>query len=202
MIDPSDIPLKAVSAGTTLEAVRVAIKLMRSALEWSGISRPRIAVAALNPHAGEGGLFGREEIEAIRPAIEEARARAIDADGPWPPDTVFRRARSGDYDAVVTMYHDQGQIAMRLMGFERAVTILGGLPLPVTTPAHGTAFDIVGRGVAGRGHRAGLVPCLQARRGGGLIWLQEDQIDPRLQQPLRCKAWGCTLTDETLGYPL
>lgn len=118
--------------------------------------------------------------KVIRPAIEEARARAIDADGPWPADTVFRRARFGDYDAVVTMYHDQGQTAMRLMGFERAVTILGGLPLPVTTPAHGTAFDIVGRGVAGcRGHRAGPVPCLQARRGvagaGGLIWLQEDR---------------------------
>ena len=93
-------------------------------------------------------MFGNEEAEIIAPAVELARAEGIDAHGPFPSDTVFLRARDGDFDAVVTMYHDQGQVAMKLMGFSRGVTVTGGVPIPITTPASGTAFDIVGKGIA------------------------------------------------------
>jgi 4-hydroxythreonine-4-phosphate dehydrogenase len=115
------------------------------------VARPRIAVAALNPHAGDQGNFGREEIDLIRPAVAEAARLQIDVTGPWPADTVFLKAKAGEIDAVVTMYHDQGQIAMKLMGFDRGVTVQGGLPIPVATPAHGTAFDIAGQGKANLG---------------------------------------------------
>ena len=107
--------------------------------------RRRQAVAGLNPHAGDGGSLGREEIDVIAPAIEAARGEGIDARGPLSPDTVFVAARRGDFDAVVSMFHDRGQIAMKLMGFESGVTLHGGLPVPVATCASGTAFDIVGR---------------------------------------------------------
>jgi 4-hydroxythreonine-4-phosphate dehydrogenase len=127
-----------------LEAIRLTDAQMRRA----GFSPPRIAVAALNPHAGEGGAFGREEIDVIAPAVAEARAGGIEAHGPFPSDTVYLRARDGQYDSVVTMYHDQGQIAIKLLGFSRGVTLLGGLPVAVTTPAQGTAYDIAGNGVA------------------------------------------------------
>jgi 4-hydroxythreonine-4-phosphate dehydrogenase len=127
-----------------LQATRLADRTLRAA----GNAHPRIAVAGLNPHAGDGGVFGREEIEVIAPAVERARAEQIAAAGPYPADTVFVRARGGEFDAVVTMYHDQGQIAMKLMGFERGITILAGLPVPITTPAHGSAFDIAGKGAA------------------------------------------------------
>ena len=116
-----------------------------------GIEAPRIAVAGLNPHAGDGGNFGREEIDAIGPAVEEAVSDGIAAQGPFPADTVFLRAKGGAFDAVLTMYHDQGQIAMKLMGFDRGVTLLGGFPFPICTPAHGTAYDIAGKGIAGVG---------------------------------------------------
>jgi 4-hydroxythreonine-4-phosphate dehydrogenase len=109
---------------------------------------PRIAVAALNPHAGDGGAFGREDIDIIAPAVAKARETGIHADGPFPSDTVFLRARDGHYDAVLTMYHDQGQIAIKLLGFDKGVTVLAGLLVPITTPAHGTAFDIAGQGIA------------------------------------------------------
>jgi 4-hydroxythreonine-4-phosphate dehydrogenase len=114
----------------------------------AGFERPRIAVAALNPHAGDGGNFGREEIDSISPAVENARSEGVEAEGPFPADTVFLRAKSGAFDAVLTMYHDQGQIAMKLMGFDRGVTLLGGFPFPICTPAHGTAYEIAGKGVA------------------------------------------------------
>ena len=97
---------------------------------------------------GDDGNFGTEKIDVLAPAIEKARAFQIDVDGPWPSDTVFRRGRGGLLDAVVTMYHDQGRIAMKLMGFDRGVTIAAGPPIPVATSAHGTAFDIAGRGKA------------------------------------------------------
>jgi 4-hydroxy-L-threonine phosphate dehydrogenase PdxA len=113
-------------------------------------------VAGLNPHAGEGGTMGREEIELIAPAVERARREGIEALGPFPADTIFVAAKRGDYDAVVTMYHDQGQIAMKLMGFDRGVTVLGGLPVPIATCAHGTAYDIVGK------NRANPVPLANA----------------------------------------
>jgi 4-hydroxythreonine-4-phosphate dehydrogenase len=144
----SHVGLRQVSALITRQGVYNAIALIDGVLRGSGVKAPRLAVAALNPHGGEGGLFGMEEIEAIAPAIQQARADGINANGPFPADTIFLRARAGAYDAVVSMYHDQGQIAMKLMGFERGVTVQGGLPLPITTPAHGTAFDIAGRGTA------------------------------------------------------
>jgi 4-hydroxythreonine-4-phosphate dehydrogenase len=144
----SHVPLRAVADLITADAVVDAIWLAHATLRAGGNPHPRIAVAGLNPHAGEGGVFGREEIEVIAPAVARARAQQIAADGPFPSDTVFVRARDGAFDAVVTMYHDQGQIAMKLMGFERGITILAGLPVPITTPAHGTAFDIAGRGIA------------------------------------------------------
>jgi 4-hydroxythreonine-4-phosphate dehydrogenase len=111
-------------------------------------AKPKIAVAGLNPHAGDGGMYGDEEIKSISPAIAEAKQLGIDVDGPFPPDSVFVRAQSQPYDGVVTMYHDQGGIAMKLLGFGKGVALMGGLPFPVVTPGHGTAYDIAGRGVA------------------------------------------------------
>ena len=136
-----------IKAGAVIDAIRLAHDTLRA----MGVSRPRIGLAALNPHAGDNGNFGTEEIDVLAPAIEQARALQIDVDGPWPSDTVFLKGRDGQLDAVVTMYHDQGQIAMKLMGFESGVTIGAGLPIPVATPAHGTAFDIAGKGTANVG---------------------------------------------------
>lgn len=147
----SHIGLKDVAQSITPENVENAIWLAEDTLKKAGHSRPRIAVAALNPHAGDNGKFGREEIEILRPVIDKARARQKDVTGPWPSDTVFLKAVRGEVDAVVTMYHDQGQIAIKLLGFERGVTVAGGLPIPVATPAHGTAFDIAGQNKANVG---------------------------------------------------
>jgi 4-hydroxythreonine-4-phosphate dehydrogenase len=144
----SHVPLRAVADLITADGVLKAIRLARDTLQAADKPHPRIGVAGLNPHAGDGGIFGREEIDVIQPAVERARAEQIAASGPYPSDTVFLRARDGAFDAVVTMYHDQGQIAMKLLGFERGITIHAGLPIPITTPAHGTAFDIAGRGIA------------------------------------------------------
>ncbi len=110
--------------------------------------RPRLGVCALNPHASDGGLFGDEEARIIAPAVEAARADGLDASGPWPSDTLFVRARDGEFDGVVAMYHDQGHIALKLLGRGRAVNISAGLPIVRTSVAHGTAYDIAGRGVA------------------------------------------------------
>jgi len=144
----SHVPLAEVAALLSVPRIVEAIALTDRSMRAAGTPQPRIAVAALNPHAGDGGAYGREEIEIIAPAVEAARAQGVNARGPFPADTVFLRARDGQFDAVVTMYHDQGQIAIKLLGFERGVTVLGGLPIPVTTPAHGTAYDIAGRGIA------------------------------------------------------
>ncbi len=144
----SHIALRNVADAIDIDGVVNAIKLANDTLISAGTTRPRIGVAALNPHAGDDGNFGTEEIDILAPAIEKARRLQIDVDGPWPSDTVFLRGRDGKLDAVVTMYHDQGQIAMKMMGFDRGVTIAAGLPVPVATPAHGTAFDIAGKGVA------------------------------------------------------
>lgn len=110
--------------------------------------RPRLGVAALNPHASDGGLFGDEEATIIAPAVEAARHEGLDATGPWPCDTLFVRARRGEFDGVVAMYHDQGHIALKLLGEGRAVNISAGLPIVRTSVAHGTAYDIAGRGCA------------------------------------------------------
>jgi 4-hydroxythreonine-4-phosphate dehydrogenase len=144
----SHIPLKDVAGSITVQGVVDAVRIIHEALRRGGNARPRVAVAGLNPHAGEGGTMGREEIDIIAPAVERARREGIAATGPLPADTVFVAAKRGDFDAVVTMYHDQGQIAMKLMGFDRGVTVLGGLPVPIATCAHGTAYDIVGRNSA------------------------------------------------------
>jgi len=144
----SHIPLSAVAGAITPRGVVDAVRIVHRYLAAAGVAAPRIAVAGLNPHAGDGGSIGREEIDVIAPAIAQAAGEGIDARGPLSPDTVFVAARRGDFDAVVSMYHDQGQIAMKLMGFERGVTLHGGLPVPVATCASGTAFDIVGRNVA------------------------------------------------------
>lgn len=144
----SHVPLKDVAALITGPAVADAVKIIDTALRQAGVARPRIAVSGLNPHSGDGGSIGMEEIEIIAPAVERLQAEGLDARGPYSPDTVFIAARRGDFDAVVSMYHDQGQIAMKLMGFERGVTLHGGLPVPVATSASGSAFDIAGKGVA------------------------------------------------------
>jgi 4-hydroxythreonine-4-phosphate dehydrogenase len=144
----SHVPLREVADLITPEAVRDAVHIIDRALRSSGIARPRIAVSGLNPHAGDGGSIGQEEIEIIAPAVERLRRDGLETSGPWSPDTVFIAARRGDFDAVVSMYHDQGQIAMKLMGFERGVTLHGGLPVPVATSASGSAFDIAGKGLA------------------------------------------------------
>ena len=141
----SHIPLKDVAAMLSGERIKQSARLLYRSLRAAGVERPRIAVAGLNPHAGEGGTCGREEIDVIAPAVREAAAEGIAMDGPFSPDTIFLRALAGRYDGILTMYHDQGQIALKLMGFDRGVTVQGGLPLPVTTPAHGTAFDIAGQ---------------------------------------------------------
>jgi 4-hydroxythreonine-4-phosphate dehydrogenase len=144
----SHIPLKDVASQLSREKILDAIALTHASLQNAGFERPRIAVAALNPHAGEGGSFGREEIDIIAPAVAAAQQKGIAASGPFPADTVYISARDGRFDAVVSMYHDQGQIAFKLIGFAEGVTLLGGLPIPITTPAHGTAYDIAGKGVA------------------------------------------------------
>lgn len=125
-----------------------AIRLAHRGARALGIEAPRIAVAGLNPHAGEGGLFGDEEIAIIAPAIEAARREGIDASGPWPGDTVFMQARHGRFDVVVAQYHDQGLIPVKYLGLEKGVNITLGLPFVRTSPDHGTAFDIAGRGIA------------------------------------------------------
>lgn len=125
-----------------------AIRAAHDGARAFGVACPRVAVAGLNPHAGEDGLFGREEIEIIRPAIEAARRERIDATGPWPGDTVFMQARAGRFDVVVAQYHDQGLIPVKYLGLEKGVNITLGLPFVRTSPDHGTAFDIAGKGIA------------------------------------------------------
>lgn len=144
----SHIALRDVADAITEERVISAVELIHDVLRRSGIKRPRISVAALNPHAGDGGNFGTEEIDILIPTVKKLAEGQMSVDGPWPSDTVFLKAVAKEIDAVVTMYHDQGQIALKLLGFDRGVTVQGGLPIPVSTPAHGTAFDIAGQGIA------------------------------------------------------
>jgi 4-hydroxythreonine-4-phosphate dehydrogenase len=144
----SHVALKDVSSMISEERIIASIELVDYCLKQAAIEKPHIGVAALNPHAGDGGNFGREEIDVIAPAVNRLRERGIQVDGPFPSDTIFLKGFSGEYNAIVTMYHDQGQIAMKLTGFDRCVSVLGGLPIPITTPSHGTAFDIVGKGAA------------------------------------------------------
>ncbi|OYV82422.1 MAG: 4-hydroxythreonine-4-phosphate dehydrogenase PdxA [Planctomycetia bacterium 21-64-5] len=130
------------------DAILTKIRLADAAMRGLKQAAPRIGVCALNPHAGEEGLFGDEERRLIAPAVELARREGIDVDGPHPADTLLVRARAGEFDGVVAMYHDQGHIALKLLGFHRAVNITLGLPIVRTSVAHGTAFDLAWRGVA------------------------------------------------------
>jgi 4-hydroxythreonine-4-phosphate dehydrogenase len=130
------------------ERVLRTIELTAAAGASLGIERPRVGVAGLNPHAGEGGLFGDEEEREIRPAVDEARSQGIDVTGPWPADTLFWRAANGAFDLVIAMYHDQGHVPVKLSGFDEGVNVTLGLPIVRTSVDHGTAFDIAGKGVA------------------------------------------------------
>jgi 4-hydroxythreonine-4-phosphate dehydrogenase len=135
------------SAEAVLEKIRLLEGLLPRLLDRA----PRIGVAALNPHASDGGLFGNEERTILAPAVERARAEGIDASGPWPADTLFVRAHKGEFDGIVAMYHDEGHIAMKLRSGPRCVNISAGLPIVRTSVAHGTAYDIAGQGVADAG---------------------------------------------------
>jgi 4-hydroxythreonine-4-phosphate dehydrogenase len=130
------------------ERVLETIKLAHETLQGIGIKQPKIAVAGLNPHASDGGLFGKEEIEEIAPAIQWAKEMEINAVGPIPPDTVFLRAKEGEFDGVVAMYHDQGHIPIKLLGFMIGVNVTIGLPIIRTSVDHGTAYEIAGKGIA------------------------------------------------------
>lgn len=148
----SHVPLKDVAGYLSEERIQQASELIYRSLLANGVEAPKVAIAGFNPHNGDGGTCGREEIDIIEPAVRALRARQWPTPdpfhGPFPADTVFLKAQAGEYQAVVTMYHDQGQIAIKLMGFSRGVTVQGGLPIPITTPAHGTAYDIAGQGRA------------------------------------------------------
>ena len=146
----SHVPLKEVSHLLSSQKVFESIEMISNALTASGKTKPRLAVCGLNPHNGDNGNYGDEEIKIIAPGVELANQAGFPAEGPFPADTAVVRAirKDGGYDGVVTMYHDQGQIAMKLMGFEKGVTVQGGLPVPITTPAHGTAYDIAGKNLA------------------------------------------------------
>lgn len=142
------IPLAKVSSAITVERELNAIRLAHHACLQAGIALPRVAVAGLNPHAGENGRFGTEEQAVISPAIAHARREGIDVSGPWPGDTIFMRARRGEFDIVVAQYHDQGLIPVKYLGVEEGVNVTVGLPFVRTSVDHGTAFDIAGQGVA------------------------------------------------------
>ncbi|EIM5533012.1 4-hydroxythreonine-4-phosphate dehydrogenase PdxA [Salmonella enterica subsp. enterica] len=142
------IPFKDIASHITPENVSRSIQLCYDTLRMAAIENPRIAVAALNPHAGDGGTCGKEEIDVLIPVIERFREKGMDMYGPVPGDTVFIHAFNHEYDAVVTLFHDQGQIATKLHAFDVGITVAAGLPYAITTPEHGTAFDIAGKGVA------------------------------------------------------
>lgn len=162
----SHVPLREVADLLTIERIVDAIALADITLKEAGFDEPRIAVAAINPHAGDGGQIGREEIDVIAPAVKRAREQNIRVDGPFPSDTLYIKVRDKQYDCAVSMYHDQGQIAIKLLGFHMGVTVLGGLPFPVATPAHGTAFDIAGTNTARiePSRRAFLMICTMAEK--------------------------------------
>ena len=147
----SHVGLRTAIDQVTPQRIDEALTLADATMRGAGFANPRIAVCALNPHGGENGLFGREEIDIIAPAVKKAAARGIGCKGPYPSDTVFLKAFNGEFDGVLSMYHDQGQIATKLKGFNRGVTVSAGMPVVFTTPAHGTAFDIVGQGKATTG---------------------------------------------------
>ena len=142
------IPLSEVPSALTIESLATIIRLTADAMPKFGIASARIALAGLNPHAGEHGVIGTEEEQVLIPAVRQARRAGIDITGPWPGDTVFTRAVRGDFDVVIACYHDQGLIPVKLIAFGEAVNVTLGLPIIRTSVDHGTAFDIAGKGVA------------------------------------------------------
>jgi 4-hydroxythreonine-4-phosphate dehydrogenase len=164
------IALREVPAALTRESLSRVIRLASRELAYFGCARPRLAVAALNPHAGEHGLMGREDDEVVAPVVAALAAEGLRVTGPHPADTVFVRAHRGEFDAVVACYHDQGLIPVKLLAFGRAVNVTLGLPIVRTSVDHGTAFDIAGRGIADPGsmvHAVLLAAQLAAARAGG-----------------------------------
>jgi 4-hydroxythreonine-4-phosphate dehydrogenase len=161
----SHVAFKDVPSLITPESVYKAVLFLHNAMTAYGKQAPKIGVAALNPHGGEHGLFGDEEGTKIEPGIIRAREEGITVSGPFPADTIFLKLQDGTFDGVISMYHDQGQIATKLLGFNRGVTYHAGFPVPITTPAHGTAFDIAGKGIADPGaiRHAFYVLCRIAR---------------------------------------
>ncbi|MBN1268151.1 MAG: 4-hydroxythreonine-4-phosphate dehydrogenase PdxA [Kiritimatiellae bacterium] len=145
------IPLRHVADSLKKENILECIQIAAEALPWLGVRRGRIGVAGLNPHAGDGGAIGTEEIELIAPAVRAARRGGLRAEGPVPPDVIFHKAARGAYDAVVCMYHDQGLGPLKMLAFESGINITLGLPILRTSPDHGTAFDIAGQGRADPG---------------------------------------------------
>jgi 4-phospho-D-threonate 3-dehydrogenase / 4-phospho-D-erythronate 3-dehydrogenase len=148
MMLTTHMALRKACEAVTKEKVFAMIELADETLRAFGIKEPVIAVAGLNPHAGEGGLFGTEEVNGSRPAVEEAVRKGIRALGPIPADVVFGKAKNGEYDLVLAMYHDQANMAAKLLGFGEVTTVLAGLPIIRTSVGHGTAFDIAGRNIA------------------------------------------------------
>jgi len=142
------IPLRQVARAISRRAVREAIELGRAGLEWLGLRSTRVAVCGVNPHAGDEGRLGTEEIEVVAPEVRRARRRGWEVYGPVPADTVFHQALAGRYDLVIAQYHDQGLAPLKMIAFESGVNLTLGLPIVRTSPDHGTAFDIAGRGVA------------------------------------------------------
>jgi 4-hydroxythreonine-4-phosphate dehydrogenase len=142
------VPLKSVPALITKDKVLKTIRLAMKACDVFGIKNPKIAVAGLNPHAGEAGIFGDEEIKKIIPAVEAAKKEGIPVSGPYPPDTIFHKTYKGEIDIIVCMYHDQGLIPLKMIAFEEGVNVTVGLPFIRTSPDHGTAYDIAWKGVA------------------------------------------------------
>ena len=142
------VPLTSVSKSLTTAGILETIRITGKALPWLGSPKQRIAVCGLNPHAGDGGTIGREEITVIEPAIRKARKEGFDVSGPVPADVVFHQALQGKYDAIVSMYHDQGLGPLKMLAFNSGVNITLGLPIVRTSPDHGTAFDIAGKGIA------------------------------------------------------
>jgi 4-hydroxythreonine-4-phosphate dehydrogenase len=142
------VPLSEVARLLTVDLLTDVIALTDESMPQFGVARPRIAVAGLNPHAGEEGVLGSEDRAVIKPAVERSRMTGIDVSGPWPGDTVFLRASRGEFDVVVACYHDQGLIPVKLLGFGQAVNVTIGLPIIRTSVDHGTAFDIAGQNVA------------------------------------------------------
>ena len=164
------VALKDVAAQITKENVLQAIQFFDQLLVARGERQPRIAVAALNPHSGDGGLMGREEIDAIRPAVEAAKAAGINAAGPFPADTIFPMALQGAFDGVVGMYHDQANIARKLQPKEESATLFMGLPFACGTTAHGTAFDKAGQGISDPGSLDLALRCvIQLAQGGSVV---------------------------------